>query len=149
MAPSVSLSTRVSPDLRQRLVAAAQARGVTLARLTADLLATGVDDGAVSPGDGGVLNEIDCLFYGLPPEAGLHREICRSLARTVESGGGGQVAAAKELLDLASWAQRRFEHEDDDDPEDDLVGPADADPVAVVVDGEVTSGGNGASPDRW
>ena len=114
MAPSVSLSTRVSPELRQQLVAEARARRVPLATLARDLLAAGVDAGPVSSGDGGVLNEVECLFHGLPPEAGLHREICRSLALTVENGGGGQVAAAKELLDLAGWVVRRFEPEDDD-----------------------------------
>ena len=35
------------------------------------------------------------------------------LAELDESGG--QVAAARELLDLASWVQRRFEPEDEDD----------------------------------
>jgi len=88
---------------------------MSIGTLARELLAAGVDGGAVHSGDGGVLNEVDCLFYGLPPEAGLHREIRRSRARTVESGGGGQVAAARELLDLASWVQRRFEPEDEDD----------------------------------
>jgi len=106
----------VSPELRQQLVAEARARRVPLATLARDLLAAGVDGGAVPSGDGGVLNEVECLFHGLPPEAGLHREICRSLALTVENGGG-QVAAAKELLDLAGWVVRRFEPEDDDDDE--------------------------------
>jgi hypothetical protein len=67
------------------------------------------------PDSGGVINEIDCVFHELPPAAGLHREVCRALARTVESGGTGQVAAAKELLDLADWAVRRFEPEPEDD----------------------------------
>src|SRR5262245_18540799 len=91
MATSVSLSTRVSPELRQRLVVEARARRVPLATLARDLLAAGVDGGAVPVGEGSVLTEVECLFYGLPPEAGLHREICRSLAMTVEAGAGGQV----------------------------------------------------------
>jgi hypothetical protein len=115
VAPSISLSTRVPRDLHERLAAEARARRVPVGTLARDLLAAGVNGEGRPPGEGGVVNEIDCLFHGLPPEAGLHREVCRSLALTVQSGGGGQVAAAKELLDLAGWAQRRFEPEDEED----------------------------------
>jgi hypothetical protein len=122
MATSVSLSTRVSPELRQQLVAEARARRTSLADLARDLLTAGVNGGAVPSGDGGVLNEVDCLFHGLPPEAGLHREIMRSLALTVEAGAGGQVAAARELLELAAWVQRRFEPEPEPEGEDEDEG---------------------------
>ena len=69
MAPSVSLSTRVSPGLRERLLAEARARRMSIGTLARELLAAGVDAGPVHSGDGGVLNEVNCLFYGLPPEA--------------------------------------------------------------------------------
>jgi hypothetical protein len=69
-------------------MAEAAERGVPLATYTRGLLsvpAAGQD--ASSPGDGEVVNEVDCLFYALPPEAGIHRAVCRALARTVQAGG--------------------------------------------------------------
>jgi hypothetical protein len=118
MSQTVSLSTRVSPQVRDRLTAEAAERGVPLATYTRGLLsvpAPGQD--ASSPGDGEVVNEVDCLFYDLPPEAGIHRAVCRALARTVQAGGAAGVSAGKELLDLTNWVRRRFEPEDLDEDE--------------------------------
>jgi hypothetical protein len=123
---SVSLSTRVAPDLRDRLVAEARARRVALSTLARDLLAAGVDGPAAGGGDDAVQNEVRCIFAHLPPEAGLRREICLSLARTVEQGGSASIAAGKALLDEVRVTQRLFEPEDDwdedlDEDEDEGV----------------------------
>jgi hypothetical protein len=119
MSQTVSLSTRVSPQVRDRLTAEAAERGVPLATYTRGLLSVpspGQD--ASSPGDGEVVNEVNCLFYGLPQEAWIHRAVCRALARTVQTGGAAGVSAGKELLDLTEWVRRRFEPEDLDEDED-------------------------------
>ncbi len=116
---SVSLSTRVAPDLRDRLVAEASARRLPLSTLARDLLMAGLNGGTAAQGDGAVVLEVECIFAHLPPEAGLRREICLSLARTVEAGGSAGIAAGRELLIEVSTAQRLFEPEDDDWDEDD------------------------------
>jgi hypothetical protein len=116
MAVSVSLSTRVSPELRQRLIAEARVRGLPLATLARDLLGAALDGAAFSaPQDGEVQNEVACVFHGLPLEAGMHRAVCMALARTVENGGAAGVTAGKELLDLTEWVRRRFEPEEEDE----------------------------------
>ena len=58
----------------------------------------------------------------MPPEAGLRREICLSLARTVEQGGSASIAAGKALLDEVRVTQRLFEPEDDWDADEDEGG---------------------------
>jgi hypothetical protein len=118
MSQTVSLSTRVSPLVRDRLAAEAAERGVPLATYTKGLLsvpAAGRDASSADVGE--VVNEVDCLFYDLPPEAGIHRAVCRALARTVQAGGAAGVSAGKELLDLTDWVRRRFEPEDMDEDE--------------------------------
>jgi hypothetical protein len=120
---SVSLSTRVAPDLRDRLVAEASARRLPLSTLARDLLVAGLNGGASPAGDDAVQNEVRCIFAHLPPEAGLRREICLSLARTVESGGSAGIAAGRELLIEVSTVQRLYEPEDDWD--EDLDGDDD------------------------
>jgi hypothetical protein len=92
--------------------------------LARDLLAAGLD--GAGPGDGSdtVQNEVRCIFAHLPPEAGLRREICLVLARTVESGGTAGISAARALLDEVRVTQRLFEPEDDWD--EDLDGDGDA-----------------------
>jgi hypothetical protein len=123
MSQTVSLSTRVSPQVRDRLAAEAAERGVPLATYTRGLLSVpspGLD--ASAAGDGEVVNEVDCLFHDLPPEAGIHRAVCRALARTVQGGGAAGVSAGKELLDLAGWVRRRFEPEDLDEDLDEDEG---------------------------
>jgi hypothetical protein len=118
MSQTVSLSTRVSPLVRDRLTAEAAERGVPLATYTRGLLsAPSPGQGASSPGDGEVVNEVNCLFYALPQEAWIHRAVCRALARTVQAGGAAGVSAGKELLDLTEWVRRRFEPEDLDEDE--------------------------------
>jgi hypothetical protein len=119
MSQTVSLSTRVSPQVRDRLAAEAAERGVPLATYTRGLLSVpspGLD--ASAAGDGEVVNEVRCVFAHLPMEAGLRREICLSLARTVEQGGGAGIAAGRELLIEIGTSQRLFEPEDWDEDED-------------------------------
>ena len=123
MSQTVSLSTRVSPQVRDRLAAAAAERGVPLATYTRGLLSVpspGLD--APAAGDGEVVNEVRCVFAHLPMEAGLRREICLSLARTVEAGGSAGIAAGKALLDEVRVTQRLFEPEDDWDADEDEGG---------------------------
>jgi hypothetical protein len=121
MSQTVSLSTRVSPQVRDRLAAAAAERGVPLATYTRGLLSVPPGLDASAAGDGEVVNEVDCLFHDLPPEAGIHRAVCRALARTVQGGGAAGVSAGKELLDLAGFVRRRFEPEDWDEDEGEDV----------------------------
>lgn len=120
MTTSVSLSTRVSPELRERLLAVSRARKVTLGELARDLLASGVDGGP-SPGeaDGALMNEIDCVFHGLSGVAGVYREVCRALARTVSSGGSVGVTAGRELLSTVDMVQMRFVPDGYDDEDED------------------------------
>jgi HicB family len=119
MAPTVSLSARVSPEVRARLAAEAQAQGVALATYAAQLL-SGPVISAPGPGAGAVQNEVECVFSSLSDEASLEKEVCLALARTVELGGTPGIAAGKELLTEIRWAMRRFALEwDDDEDEDD------------------------------
>jgi hypothetical protein len=116
MGPSVSLSTRVPRDLHERLSAEARARRVPVGTLARDLLAASVD----TPPAGGtdpdaVQNEVRCLFTGMPPEAGLAREVCLALARTVEAGGTAGISAGKALLEETDRALRLYACEPDED----------------------------------
>jgi hypothetical protein len=114
MTTSVSLSTRVSPELRQRLVAEARARRIPLGSLARDLLAAGLDGGPL-PSDGAVVNEVQCKFHGLPPDSGVYREVCLALARTVEAGGTAGVTAGRELLSVVDHVERLFVPDDWDE----------------------------------
>jgi hypothetical protein len=111
---TVSLSTRVTPQVRDRLAAEAAARGVPLATYTRELLS-----GPPRPHDGDfpdpVQNEVACIFTELPPETGLAREICLALARTVESGGTAGISAGKALLEETERVQRMYAPEYDDE----------------------------------
>jgi hypothetical protein len=110
----VSLSTRVPPDLRERLLAAADDRGVPLSALARDLIAAGLDGGSPErAGDGDVVREVGCRFAHFGPEAGLRREICMALARTAEAGGTAGIAAGRELLVAIAIAENLFEDEED------------------------------------
>jgi hypothetical protein len=121
MAPTVSLSARVSPQVRARLAAEARAQGVALATYAARMLSGPVMD-APGLGAGAVVNEVECAFTHLPPESSLEKEVCLALARTVELGGTAAIAAGKELLAEVRYAQLRYApewdegHEDDGDP---------------------------------
>jgi hypothetical protein len=118
MAVTVSLSTRLPPDVRERLVAAAAAGGVPPGTLARDLITAGLDGAAPGrAGAGDVVREVECVFAHFGPEAGLRKEICLALARTVEQGGTAGIAAGKELVIDMSIAERMFE--DEDEPEDD------------------------------
>jgi hypothetical protein len=117
MSQTVSLSTRVSPEVRDRLAAEAGSLGLPLATHTRNLLSDSPPSPDPGSADGEVVNEVNCLFTGLPPEAGIHRAVCRSLARTVQNGGAAGVTAGRELLELTDWVQRRFQPEDEDGDE--------------------------------
>jgi len=117
MAPTVSLSARVSPQVRARLAADAQAQGVALATYAARLLSEPVTD-APGPGAGAVRNEVECVFAHLPDEASLEKEICLALARTVELGGTPGIAAGKELLSEIRYATLHYAAYDDEDDGD-------------------------------
>jgi hypothetical protein len=114
MATSVSLSTRVSPELRERLVQAALDRGIPLGRFARDLLAAGVGVvGEVGPDP--LVNEVECAFHGLPAAAGVRREVCLSLARTAAAGGIPGMQAGRVLIDEVETALRLFLPDDDED----------------------------------
>jgi hypothetical protein len=118
MAVTVSISTRIPPQVRDQLAAEARERGLPLATYTRTVLesaAVGAGPAVLEPPDGPVQNEVRCVFEGLPMEAGVHREVCLSLARTVENGGAAGVTAGKELLEVTEWARRRYEYEDEDE----------------------------------
>ena len=115
MAVSVSLSTRVSPELRQRLVSEARRRGLPLATLARDLLGAALDGEAFrAPHDGALVNEVECVFHDLPPDAGVRREVCIALARTAEAGGAAGVTAGKELVGMIDYVQRLYAPEGDE-----------------------------------
>src|SRR5215472_10886906 len=103
MAPTVSLSTRVTPQVRDRLAAEARAQGVPLATYTRLLLTDASPRAAAA--DGPVCNEVECAFAHLPSQASLEKEVCLALARTVEQGGTAGIAAGKELLSQVRWAE--------------------------------------------
>ncbi len=113
-APTVSLSARVSPEVRARLAADARAQGVALATYAARLLSGPVPD-APGPGAGAVQNEVECAFAHLSPDASLEKEICLALARTVELGGTAGIAAGKELLTEIRYAAFRYAPDEDED----------------------------------
>ena len=55
----------------------------------------------------------------MPAEAGLAREICLALARTVEAGGSAGISAGKALLEETDRAVRLYvPYEDEDEDED-------------------------------
>lgn len=114
MAPTVSLSARVSPEVRARLAAEARAQGVALATYAARLLSGPVTD-APGPGAGAVVNEVECAFARLPAESGLEKEVCLALARTVELGGTAGIQAGKELLIEIRYATFRYAPDGDED----------------------------------
>jgi hypothetical protein len=122
MATSVSLSTRVSPELRERLVQAARDRGIPLGRFARDLLAAGVGAVGEVGGPEPLANEVECAFHNLPPEAGVRREVCLTLARTAVAGGIPGIQAGRVLIDEVDVARRIFLPEDEDEDLDEDEG---------------------------
>lgn len=120
MVQTVSLSTRVTPQVRERLAAEAAARGVPLATYTRELLSVPADPARGQDASGGdaVQNEVRCMFTGLPQESWLAREVCLALARTVELGGTAGISAAKALLEETDRARMRYAFEDEDEDDD-------------------------------
>jgi hypothetical protein len=112
MAQTVSLSTRVPPEVRDRLAAEAAGRGVPLATYTRNLL-SGALPGDASPGGGDVVAEVEWVFAHQPQEFWLQREICMALARTVEAGGTAGIAAGRELLQMVRAAESLLSYEDE------------------------------------
>ncbi len=113
MSLTVSLSVRVSPQVRDRLTAEAQDRGLPLGTYARDLL-SGAAALEAPPGDGAVANEVACVFAHLGPEAGLRREVCMALARTVEQGGTAGIAAGRALIDEVRVTQMLYRPEPED-----------------------------------
>jgi hypothetical protein len=120
---TVSLSTRVTPQVRERLAAEAAARGVPLATYTRELL-SGPPRAAPGEAADPVQNEVRCIFEHLPQETWLVREICLALARTVEAGGTAGISAGKALLEETERAQRMYAPEEDEEDGDDGTGLA-------------------------
>lgn len=106
--PSKPLTARVSPDVHARLTNLAVRRGKTLAATAADLLSAAVagEDGGTTPPLDGAL--VDCVRVVLAdvtaPKALLCREVAVHMARLVESGDHGRVAAAERLMDAVEKA---------------------------------------------
>jgi hypothetical protein len=116
MAFSVSLSTRVSPELRERLTEEARSRHMNLAAYARDVLEGGVNgDSRPEPERGGLANEIECVFAHLPDETGVRREVALQLARVVEAGGSPSVTASRELVELIDHTLLRYGPEWDED----------------------------------
>ncbi len=88
-----------------------------LATYAATLLSGAAPDPA-RPGEGDVQREVECVFERLPLDAGLEREICMALARTVEQGGTAGIAAGKELAVEIRLAQQRYGPDWDDEDQD-------------------------------
>lgn len=119
MTATVSLSARVSPQVRDRLAAEARAQGLALATYASRLLSSASPE-SDRPGAGAVQNEVECAFDGLPAEASLEKEVCLALARTVEQGGTPGIAAGKELLSEIRYAVLHYlPNEDEDEDQDD------------------------------
>lgn len=118
---TLSVSTRVSPELHKRLITEAQTRGLPLGTLTRDLLTAALDGAAFNApaAPGPLTNEVDCLFHDLPPEAGIRREVCMSLAKTAEAGGMAGVTAGEKLVYLTDVVRRLYVPEPEDDEDDD------------------------------
>ena len=112
MSQTVSLSTRVPPEVRDRLAAAAEARGVALATYTRTLL-TSAEMAARE--DGAVVAEVERVFRHFGPDAGVRREAALALARIVEAGGSPAIAASKEMLYQVYVAETLFEPDEDED----------------------------------
>lgn len=105
--PSKPLTARVSPDVHARLVNLATRRGKTLAATAADVLSAAVasEDGTPPPLDGVLVDAVrNALADVTTPKAVLCREIAVHMARIVESGEHGRVAAAEKLMDAVEKA---------------------------------------------
>ena len=122
MAQSVSLSTRVSPQVRDRLAAEAAARGLALGTYTRSLLEGAgpqAAPGGNGDGDGEVVRQVDELYGQFGPDAAVERAIAVAVARVVEAGGSPAVTAAKELAVMCRMAETRFGTWDDEDEDED------------------------------
>lgn len=114
--PSKPLSTRVSPVVHARLTEMAQRRGTSLAATAADLLSAAVADASEGSGaqpDGALVAAVHALLDDLTaPKAVVLRELSVRLARTVERGERGAVAAADLLSSSMEKALQAQRHED-------------------------------------
>jgi hypothetical protein len=114
--PSKPLSTRVSPVVHARLTEMAQRRGTSLAATAADLLSVAVADASEGSGaqpDGALVVAVHALLDDLTaPKAVVLRELSVRLARTVERGERGAVAAAELLTNCTEKALQAQRAED-------------------------------------
>ncbi|MBC9728094.1 hypothetical protein [Streptomyces sp. TRM68367] len=122
--PSKPLTTRVAPIVHDRLVAMAERRGASLAATAAALLSAAVadgDEGSAPQPDGSLVAAVHALLSDVTaPKAVMHREVAVRLARSVERGERGAIAAAELLMttaDKALSAQREA-----DNPGGDVLG---------------------------
>jgi hypothetical protein len=99
--PSVPISARVSPYVHARLTERAAERNTSLAALVAVLLTAAVDDTTPDPRlDGPLVSAVRLALEDTDPadaSAGVHRELCLLLARTVERQDPGYLAAITPL----------------------------------------------------
>ncbi|MFH7337138.1 hypothetical protein [Streptomyces sp. KHY 26] len=115
------MTTRVTPVVHDRLRELAERRGTSLAATAADLLSTAVTetDGAPPP-DGSLVGSVLELLGGMTaPGAVVLGEVALRMARIIERGERGSVAAAERLMDAMEKAQRA-QHEADNPGADTL-----------------------------
>ncbi|MET7738376.1 hypothetical protein ABZT02_44980 [Streptomyces sp. NPDC005402] len=125
--PSQPLTTRVPPVVHDRLREMAARRGTSLAATAADLLSAAVaesGEGAGPQPDGALVGAVRALLKDVTaPQAVVHRELAVRLARTVERGERGAVAAADLLTTVIDKAVRAQDQQDNPvDPLDFLNG---------------------------
>ncbi|WP_432034449.1 hypothetical protein [Streptomyces antibioticus] len=106
--PTVPVTARVSPYVRARLEERAAERDTTLAAVVASTLTAAVDDDAPGPRtDGPLVAAVRRVLEETDPEdprAGVNRELCLLLARTVERKESGFLAAIGPLQRALSAA---------------------------------------------
>jgi hypothetical protein len=113
--PSVSLSTRVPPAVHARLVEIAAQRRMSLAALTADILATALE-GPQDTGprvDGPLVAAVLHTMEGVTaPTAVVCRETALELARAVEGRMRSYPAAAAALVEATEKGLKAQEQAD-------------------------------------
>lgn len=100
MAATMTISLRVSPELRERLERAAAGSGLTMSALAVALIREGLDGGEVD-GDGPLVQAVGAAFADLEGRGvAVERQTALSLARIAQAGGMAAVSALRELRPL-------------------------------------------------
>ncbi|WP_340564454.1 hypothetical protein [Streptomyces sp. GSL17-111] len=113
--PTVTVTARVSPYVRDRLMEQAAERRTTLSGLLASVVTEAVDD--AGPGlraEGSLVTAVRAVLGesdGEDPRAAVDRELCLLLARTVERREPGFLAAIGPLKRALSAAAPSSEDE--------------------------------------